>query len=85
MMRVIIVAIDEKSAAKLEDAGVSPIAKFNLNNVFAAYATPSSAAASSADDAQRDLANLEDQLTKARVSYRVFSTDVSIMQAKWSE
>jgi len=41
----------------------------------------------SEDQAQyvADLKTLTDKLTELKLTYRVFSTDVSILQAKWSE
>lgn len=81
MIQVTMVAIDETSAARLQDRSTDPEMPpdfgleelFNTSGQGLQYAT--------------DLATLEQTLAAytPKISYRVFTTNVSILQAKWSE
>ncbi len=73
VVQLTMVAVDEKSAAKL-----------NLTSI--AQADALSVAAMFADTTKftSDLAELEKNLTTARMRYRVFTTNVQIRAAKWS-
>ena len=80
VVQVVMVAIDETSARQLEDRngsdpylGISYEALFNNPTLL--------------QDIGRkpgDLSNFENTLTKNKVSYRTFSTNVTIRGAKWS-
>jgi uncharacterized protein (TIGR02599 family) len=81
LVQVTMVAIDETSAARLESRADSPSTPpdLGLADLFKTSAKGVQLAA--------DLATLEKTLNDDahRVTYRIFSTDVSILQAKWSE
>jgi uncharacterized protein (TIGR02599 family) len=73
VVEVLMVAIDETSASKLENGATPP--SFDLEGRF-----------QDASPARRkeDLKHLEQTLANMKVSYRVFSTEVSLRGAKWS-
>jgi uncharacterized protein (TIGR02599 family) len=79
LVQVTMVAIDEKSAERLESSAATPSTApdLGLANLF----TLSGQGVQLAED----LATLEQTLSARRITYRVFSTDVSILQAKWSD
>lgn len=81
LVQVTMVAIDETSAARLESRAPTPATPPDLG-VDALFT-----ASGKGVDFAKDLATLEKTLNddRHRVSYRIFSTDVSILQAKWSE
>ena len=73
IVEVTMVAIDEASAMRLDNGAALP--NFTLDGLF-----------ENASLAQKraDLLTLQNRLTNAKVSYRVFSTEVSLRGAKWS-
>ena len=73
VVQLTMVAVDEKSAARLglSSAGDSDV--FGLSTLF-----------SDTTDFASDLATLEKTLATKRVRYRVFTTNVQIRAAKWS-
>ena len=75
-VQVTMVAIDEQTAARLAstqaNSQVPPT--FGAENLFKNQSSYAS-----------DLKILEDELIRQNVKYRVFSTSVPILQAKWSE
>jgi uncharacterized protein (TIGR02599 family) len=88
MVQVIMVAIDEPSAQRLEDLYSSdqylgigtnpdPLSQRVL------FTTPT-ALNDTPQGAPGDLTRLQSMLTYRKVSYRVFSTNVTIKGAKWS-
>jgi uncharacterized protein (TIGR02599 family) len=93
MVQVTMVVIDERSAERLQSLlGSAPGNIKTATNMLALtsgasglFLKPSQSA--SEDQAQyvADLKTLTDKLTELKLTYRVFSTDVSILQAKWSE
>lgn len=91
MVQVTMVAIDEPSAARLNPPGVATVPTFTepnklpggLNSLFKSASNPSGAGNNEAF--RTDLQSLEDGLTNLHIAYRVFSTNVSILQARWSD
>ena len=81
IVQVTMVAIDETSAARLESRSAAPSIPpdFGLSDLLSTSGKGVQLA--------KDLATLEMTLNDDahRVTYRIFSTDVSILQAKWSE
>lgn len=73
IVEITMVAIAESSAALLENGETPP--GFGLENLFQ-NANP--------DQRREDLKTLQDTLVSMNVSFRVFSTEVSIRGAKWS-
>lgn len=73
VVEVIMVAIDEPSAVRLEQGGSPP--DFGLGTLFK-DATPARR--------KSDLQTLEATLANMKVNYRVFSTEVSLRGARWS-
>lgn len=73
IVEVIMVAIDEPSAARLEQGSTPP--EFGLATLF-----------KDASPARRksDLQTLETTLANMKVNYRVFATEVSLRGARWS-
>jgi uncharacterized protein (TIGR02599 family) len=84
VVQVVMVAIDEVSAARLQDRaesdtllGIDYGARFqNPANLEDNPSTPKAA--------DGDLSLLEELLAQKRVAYRIFATNVSIRGAKWS-
>ncbi len=72
IVQVTMVAIDEKSAARMTDGQASSL-RTKVNGLFG-----------SASSYSADLASLEDFLSGENLSYRVFQSDVNIPGAKWS-
>lgn len=90
MIQVTMVAIDEASAARIEeklsDPAQLPIAELGLQSLFSKPSTDAIPTAELEGDQYRaDLQTLEQSLAERRLTYRVFSTEVSILQARWSE
>lgn len=90
MLQVTMVAIDETSASRLQDRQeepkVLPDSELELKTLFAKPSTSNNPTADTEGDQYRtDLKALEQKLVDRKLTYRVFSTDVSILQAKWSE
>lgn len=81
LVQVTMVVIDETSAARMESRAPTPATPPDLG--LADLFTVSGRGAGFTSD----LATLEQTLNsdQHRATYRVFSTDVSILQAKWSE
>jgi uncharacterized protein (TIGR02599 family) len=73
VVQVTMVAVDEKSAAKL---GLASVGQTNVLSVATMFNDTTKFAA--------DLAALEKNLATARMRYRIFTTNVQIRAAKWS-
>ncbi len=90
MVHVTMVAIDEPSASRLQDRltkpELMPVQDLGLGELFQ---RPSKSLQPTADEEgdqyREDLQALESRLTALKLSYRTFTTDVAILQAKWSE
>ena len=88
MVQVTMVVLDERSAERFQSTLSTPgtIAtatdKLGTTSLFA---KPSTSSAEDQSQYKADLQTLEDKLIGLNLSYRIFSTDVSILQAKWSE
>ena len=97
MVQVTMVVLDERSADRFQSSlGASPgtiataTTKLGLTTgTSGLFVKPSSKAnptpAEEKDQYLTDLQTLEKKLVELNVTYRIFSTDVSILQAKWSE
>lgn len=75
VVTIVMVVVDEKDAARLAlSSGSTPPLELSVGSNFK-------------DDQKimEDLKDFEKQLTAKHVNYRIFSTDVSVLQAKWSE
>lgn len=75
LVQVTLVAIDETSAARVDNGAVPP--QLGLEGLFATSGT-------SAGKFTEDLESLTKSLSEQRLNYRVFTTHVSIRAAKWS-
>jgi uncharacterized protein (TIGR02599 family) len=73
VVRVTMVVIDERSASRLADEFGSSMPALGIQGLF-----------QNADDYERDLKDLEKELVNRKLSYRVFTTNVSMRGAKWS-
>ena len=88
MVQVTMVVIDERSAERFQSTLSTPgtIAtatdKLGTTSLFA---KPSTSSAEDQSQYKADLQTLEKKLVELNLSYRIFSTDVSILPAKWSE
>jgi uncharacterized protein (TIGR02599 family) len=77
LVKVVLVAIDEKSADRLSQADPSGTPPFGttisdkINN-------------SNAADLNKTLEDIAEELRSRRINYRIFSTTVVIRGAKWS-
>ncbi len=76
IVRVTMVAVDEQSALRL--ANDSNMPDFGLDNLFATDA------ADTAESCRMDLDTLQKSLAGKHCSFRVFTSDVVIRAAKWS-
>lgn len=93
MVQVTMVVIDERSAERLQGMlGSSPGTIKTATDLLTLtsgasglFLKPSLSASEEAAQYVADLKTLTDKLTDLKLTYRVFSTDVSILQAKWSE
>ncbi len=90
LVQVTMVAIDETSASRLQDRlgdpETLPADELGLTGLFERPSTSANPTAKQEGDQYRlDLQTLEKHLIEQKLTYRVFSTDVSILQAKWSE
>jgi len=74
LIQVTMVALDEGSASRLEEISDDPIADLGLNTLFTDTA-----------NYEADLETLENVLTSQGLSFRTFSTEVSLRGAKWSQ
>lgn len=72
IIQVTLIAMDEKSAARMDEGG------------FAKLRTAVSSRFLKSDDYSTDLQNLESELTELGISYRVFTSNVILKNAKWS-
>jgi uncharacterized protein (TIGR02599 family) len=79
MVQVTMVVVDEKSIQRLaaQSGGASSTPPVELKVPAGSFTTESAY--------ESDLAALEKQLVDKHIDYRVFSTNVSILQAKWSD
>jgi len=73
IMQVTAVVLDEGSAIRLDKGSNPPNLGIDISTLFKNVA-----------DYAKDLKSLQDTLNANRIVYRVFTTDVSIMGAKWS-
>lgn len=94
MVQVTMVVIDERSAQRLQELlGGTPGNMQTATNLLGLttgatsglFQKPASGAGEDKNQYLADLQTLTAKLTDLRLTYRVFSTDVSILQAKWSE
>lgn len=92
LIQVTMVVVDEKSAARLQETLADPTkipeVQLGLDKLFIAASTDPAVAATSPkvnDQYFADLASLEQTLISLKLNYRIFTSDVSILQAKWSE
>jgi uncharacterized protein (TIGR02599 family) len=76
LVQVTLVAIDETSAARVENGSTIPT-QLSSEELF-------KTSGASAVNFPQDLEVLTRKLSDARLNYRVFTTDVSIRAAKWS-
>ena len=74
LIEVVMVAIDQLSARRLEKQGKLNDSALKLSSLF-----------QKASKLQTDLDSLETQLIGLKANYRIFRTDVLLRQAKWSE
>jgi len=93
VVQVTMVAIDEASAARLQVANNTTMPTFKdsaylpggLSSLFQTASTPAGITAQQYGDQFRtDLGTLEKALVHLHITYKVYSTNVSILQAKWS-
>lgn len=73
LVEVIMVAIDEPSAKRLESENGSSAPDLGVSTLFR-----------DAADLEDDLQDLEDSLNAKRITYRIFRTTVALRNAKWS-
>lgn len=96
MVQVTMVVIDERSAERLQAALSAPDKMTNATDklgltgsTVVPFSKPSTIANPPAKDEKdkylSDLQELEKKLVSLNLNYRIFSTDVSILQARWSE
>ncbi len=78
LVRVTLVAIPESAALRMATGSTPPV--LGIENLF----DGSSTASATASKYESDLQTLESTLGAKRISYRVFTTNVSIRAAKWS-
>ncbi len=76
LVQVTLVALDEPSAARIEQGQVMP--ELGLDTLFKTNDP------GSATRFEQDLTMLKETLSEKRLSFRVFTTNVSIRGAKWS-
>lgn len=79
-VQVTMVAIDEAFAQRLDQTQPDP--SLGLEKLFRA---PTGGTGKAGEQYFEDLRTLEKTLVEKRANYRVFSTNVNIAQAKWSE
>lgn len=82
LIQVTMVAIDEASAQRLDLTGGDPFATLGLGNLFN---SPGDLTDASKPGYARDLKTLENTLQSLHLSYRVFTSVVSIRGSKWSK
>ncbi len=88
IVQVTMVAIDKQSAERLMLGEADPTilpASLNLNKLFGKPSTGSGAGEEAGDQYRKDLKTLEEILLAKNLSFRIFSSSVNILQAKWSE
>ena len=96
MVQVTMVVLDERSAERLQAALSAPDKMTNATDklgltggTIVPFSKPSTIANPPAKDEKdkylSDLQELEKKLVGLNLNYRIFSTDVSILQARWSE
>lgn len=74
VLRVVMVAIDEASAQRLQgNSQTEPDLGFSYAGLF-----------QSADQLQADLATVESALSKKRINYRIFQSDIPLRGGQWS-
>ncbi len=89
VVQVVMVAIDEPSARRLEDLhGSDPYLGINYSpdplSGLNLFTNPASLDDNASTGAKGDLTRLQELLVSKKASYRIFSTNVSIRGAKWS-
>jgi uncharacterized protein (TIGR02599 family) len=82
-VQVTMVAIDEPSAARLQLQNGTQMPDLGLGNLF--QQASNDPTTGSFDKYQADLTTLQNTLISQHINYRVFSTNVGILQAKWSD
>jgi len=92
LIQVTMVALDEKSAARfqasLSSPQTMPESTLGLDKLFTQPSSDLNVSITSSalnDQYNSDLAALERTLVKLKLTYRIFTSDVSILQAKWSD
>jgi len=83
IVQVTMVAVDELSASRLQDTKGNN-ATIDLVNGLFSVACAFGTAESAQTKYEQDLKELERRIVEAKLTYRVFSTNVSIRGAKWS-
>ena len=86
IVQVTMVAIDERSASRLADAlkGVKdPTLGLTTKDLFLEGCKPGTKS-TAVTQYEKDLATLEQRLVDKKLTYRIFSTNVSIRGSKWS-
>jgi len=74
VVRIVLIAVDERSMARLQGTSTAkPNLGFDYGSVF-----------QSADKLDDDLKEVSDALSKKRLNFRIFQTDVAISAAKWN-
>lgn len=83
IVQVTMVAIDERSAIRLEDSGLKNGIQKLTEGLFQVACAPGTR---SNEETQytRDLQTMEQRLVTAKATYRIFETNVLIRGAKWS-
>lgn len=82
VVQVTLVAIDEDSAARLANRFGTQIPDLGLANLFN---SPGDLSDPTKPGYAKDLQTLQTTLVKQRINYRVFTTNVAIRAAKWSQ
>ncbi len=83
IVQVTMVAIDEQSAIRLEDSGKKDGVIKLTDGLFQVACRPGTRS-SQVTQYTQDLQTMEQRLVTAKVSYRIFETNVLIRGAKWS-
>ena len=76
------VSIDEASAQRLQTLGSDPVETLGLGILFA---YPGDLADPAQPGLAKDLKALETTLQSLKLTYRIFTSEVSIRGAKWSK
>ena len=82
LIEVTMVSIDEASAQRLQTLGSDPVETLGLRSLFA---DPGDLADPAQPGLAKDLKALETTLQSLKLTYRIFTSEVSIRGAKWSK